>query len=63
MNKRVIWNYDNKKEKLIVLTGGKYLFIGKGHLCEATETSKIGRTNKGKEFHLWNDERSLLLHA
>lgn len=59
----VAWNYDEKKEKLIVLLGGKYLFIGKGRLCEDTEVSKIGKTNRGEEFQLWNDERSLLLHA
>lgn len=60
---RVAWNYDEQKGKLIVLLKGKYLFIGKGCLCENTEVSKIGKTKKGAEIHLWNDERDLLLHA
>ena len=57
------WNYDEKEGKLLVLLGGKYLFISKGHLYDHTDVSKIGRTSKGKEFQLWNDERNLLLHA
>ena len=62
VNNGVAWNYDEKEGKLILLSKGKYLLIGSGHLCEDTEISKIGKTEIG-EFCLFNTDRSLLLHA
>ena len=62
VNNGVAWNYDEKENRLIVLSKGKYLFIGKGRLHEDTDFSRIGTTD-GSKFLLFNTDRSPLLHT